>query len=360
MSQINSALHSLEQHWQLTLPEAFGRLYRAFEYPYVSPCEFLSLEEMRSNSERWRGMLPQFLPFGHDGAENYYGFYLPALAADHDYPVLAWDHEYDHYYPVASGFEAFVRWCVIYGRYEAQDDYAEDDEGSDEESERRDLADLLGLPASMTMEPLPRNDRELHERLLGSDSQSAFALAQLGSACLGQADHERARNYFTRASEAAPWFADPYYLLAESYLGEDRADNAIERWWLVVQHPIALSTRTSRYDLGHEHPDSEIYEAAADRLTRQGSRVQAEIRGSPLWSILQSDDPFSPGPRLALAQTLHIAGDRNGAERELLNALTLATEPCDTAAAYDRLIAFYQDSGRSRDAALCVRDAQLR
>src|SRR3954463_3064278 len=102
-----AALRALEDHWQTKLPDSFGRLYRAFEYPYISPCEFFSLEELLEGGQRWRGRLPQFLPFGQDGEENYFGFYVPhnaPVGVENDYAVLAWDHEYDHYYPVASGF----------------------------------------------------------------------------------------------------------------------------------------------------------------------------------------------------------------------------------------------------------------
>src|SRR5690349_6824050 len=104
-------LRALESHWQVKLPDMFARLYSAFEYPFVSPCEFLSLDSLQGDHDRWRGMLPQFLPFGEDGEENYFGFYVPATAVGIDFAVLAWDHEYDHYYPVASNFESFLQWC---------------------------------------------------------------------------------------------------------------------------------------------------------------------------------------------------------------------------------------------------------
>src|SRR5262245_24060810 len=140
MSTTDTALRNLEERWQLRLPEPFGRLYRAFDYPFLSPCEFLSLDAMLDGSERWAGMLPQFLPFGHDGAEDFYGFYLPSGPLGGDYPVLFWNHEYDHYYPLASGFGAFLRWCVIYGRYLAQDSFdAEAPQHEEEETQRREF-----------------------------------------------------------------------------------------------------------------------------------------------------------------------------------------------------------------------------
>src|SRR2546422_4528367 len=178
MGNTKSLIQSLEKHWQLGTPESMHRLYAAFDQPFISPCEFLPLESLLEDTDRWSGMLPQFMPFGHDGAEDYYGFYIPPIGAQHDYPVLYWDHEYDHYYPIASGFAAFLRWCVIHGRYLAQDSFDEEDpQYAEEEDQRGHFADVVGLPKSLVMDALPRNDRELYERLAVSDPQSAQALA---------------------------------------------------------------------------------------------------------------------------------------------------------------------------------------
>jgi hypothetical protein len=357
MNDTDSALRALEKHWQLALPPAFERLYHAFEYPFLNPCEFLSLGELLEDAERWRGMLPQFLPFGHDGEENFFGFYIPPITAGSDYPVLFWEHEYDHYAPVASGFEAFLRWCVIFGRYEAQDEFDQDDpERAEEEQQRREFARVVGLPPELTTDALPRNERELYGRLLASDSQNASALAQKGTHYLAHEDLERARDFFTRSSEATPWFADPYYLLAQTYLLEQKPEQAVRRLWQVFQCPIALSTRTGNYDLGTRHEDAEIYEASADQFARHSGEAGGERQQNALGCLLLSGELFDPQSRLALANELAASGDSWGEEREMLNALTLATEGRDIAAAYDRLIAFYMRAKRPRDAVLCHRD----
>lgn len=353
-------VRALESHWRVKLPDTFARLYSGFEYPFISPCEFLSLESMVRDEDRWRGMLPQFLPFGEDGEENYFGFYVPATALGSDYAVLAWDHEYDHYYPVASSFETFLQWCVIYGRYLAQDTFEDGTpEYREEEAQRREFAKLVGLPSEMVTDPLPRNDHELHERILRADGQNAWALSKLGSQFFGQGQIERSRDCFVRASEAAPWFADPYYLLAESYRLSGSDGRACRLWWQVFESPIALSTRTSNYDLGNDHPEAEIYEAAAYRCMECSTELEAEKTGGPLWEMLLKGDPFSPAPRFALADILKAAGDSAGMERELLNALTLATEDRDISLAYEQLIAFYERTGRIRDMALCKCDSSL-
>jgi len=357
-SRFTRELRALEDHWQVKLPDKFARLYGAFEYPFISPCEFLPLETIVSDEQRWRGMLPQFLPFGEDGEENYFGFYVTATALGSSYPVLAWDHEYDHYYPVASSFESFLQWCVIYGRYVAQDTFEDDTpEYAEEESQRREFARLVGLPPEIVTDSLPRNDRELQERILKVDGQNAWALSQLGSQFFGQGHIERARDCFVRASEAAPWFADPYYLLAESYRLTGNGDRACRLWWQVFESPIALSTRTTNYDLGDDHPELEIYEAAGSRCIECESELEAQRSKSPLWEMLLQGDPFSPAPRFALADVLRSSGDAIGVERELLNALTLATEERDITTAYAQLISLYERTGRVRDAALCKRDS---
>jgi hypothetical protein len=357
MSAARTKIEALERHWQIALPEAFHRLYGAFTHPFISPCEFLSLDALLDDSERWCGMLPQFLPFGHDGAEDYYGFYVCENTSATDFPVLYWDHEYDHYCPIASGFGAFLRWCVIHGRYLAQDSFEEDDpQYNEEEIQRQEFAEVVGLPKGIVLDPLPRNDRELYERLAAADPQAAQAMAQLGSLSFGRGDFERARDFFARACESTPWFSDPYYLIAETYRIKENLVEAVPRWWQVLQSPIALSTRTPNYDLGEDHLEAEIYEAAIDQLIRHRDAVPADIMQSPLGMLIFEGDAFEPGERLLLSEELEVAGDTFGEERELLNALSLATDDTDTDASYERLIRVYNRMNRQREAAICRHD----
>src|SRR5215831_18652449 len=180
MSNTDRKIQALESRWKLKLPSEFGQLYGAFDLPLISPCDFIELDGLLENAERWNGMLPQFIPFGHDGAEDFYGFYVPPYSIHDDYPVLYWDHEYDHYCPIASGFGAFLRWCVIHGRYLTQDSIDEEDpQYADEEEQRREFARAVGLPKALVLDPLPRNDSELYEKLAGSDPQGAQAMVQL-------------------------------------------------------------------------------------------------------------------------------------------------------------------------------------
>jgi len=215
---------------------------------------------------------------------------------------------------------------------------------------------VVGLPRSLVMDPLPRNDRELYERLADADPQAAQAMVQLGSIALGRGDLERARDFFARASESTPWFADPYYLIAETYRSEETCDGAIPRWWQVINCPIALSTRTANYDLGADHEDAEIYEAAATHLSDNRDRLPVELRGSLLGTLILHGDPFDARDRLTMAADMARAGDALGSERELLNALALATEDADTAGAYEGLISLYRGMGRTREADQCLRD----
>ncbi len=357
MSRARPTLGELENHWQLRLPELFHRLHSTFEQPFLTPCEFLTLDTLLIDEERWSGMLPQFLPFGHDGTEDFYGFYVPPTRSQDDYPVLYWDHEYDHYFPIASGFDAFLRWCVLHGRYLAQDSYAEGDPDFEEEEEqRRDFVEAMGLSRSLVQDPMPRNERELYELLAASDPQAAQAMAQLGSISMGRGDMGRARDFYVRASESTPWFADPYYLIAETYLSEQRPEESVPRWWQVIHCPIALSTRTANYDLGAEHADAEIYEAALDRLSHHESYLPIEHRDSPVGRMLLHGDPFEASVRLRLVEELEQLGDSAGVERELLNALALSTDEAETLETYDRLTRYYDRANRHREAAFCRHD----
>jgi tetratricopeptide (TPR) repeat protein len=360
MSKTDDTIQSLEGLWKIGLPGEFRRLYSAFRHPFISPCEFMALDGLLENAERWNGMLPQFIPFGHDGTDNFYGFYAQPYSVQNDYPILYWDHEYDNYCPIASGFGAFLRWCVIHGRYLTQDSFDDEDpQFAEEEEQRREFARVVGLPRALVLEPLPRNDSELYEKLARSDPQGAQAMLQLGTVCMGHGDNARARDFFSRASESTPWFADPYYLIAEAYRRDGNVEAAIERWWRAQLCPLALSTRTPNYDLGSDHLEAEVFEAAVEQLRHYEDDVPNDLARSPLGRLIFNGDPFESSERLVLASALSEAGDRSGEERELLNALSLSTSLVDTDEAYDRLVALYESQGRRREAEFCRFDRRL-
>ncbi len=355
MSARTKDLVRLSAHWMCDLPQAFARLHAAFDYPYVQPCEFIPLGELLTDSERWRGMLPQFLPFGFDEDENVFGFLMRAGSHQGEPAVLYWDHEYDHYRPVASSFEAFLRWCLIRGRYEAHDEQGDDDPlFSEAEEQRRDFSKIVGIADELAEMPVPRNATEMHEQSCSADPQATDALNQLGCRHLGQGNYERARDFFARASESAPWFADPYYLIGETYAQMGLPGEAVQRFRRVLDCPIALSTRTGLYDLGAGRDDAEISEEAGRACLSYGGSLDTD----PLLRFLNArSDAFEPLARLEVALEFERAADDASAEREYLNAVTLATEPREMEHAYLALIRLYERTGRDRDAEWCRRDA---
>jgi tetratricopeptide (TPR) repeat protein len=331
-----------------------SRLYLSTRVTTLGPCTFLPADELLEDSVRWRGMLPQFLPFGADADDNVYGLYASPGRDRRDYPVLWWNHEYDHYLPVASGFEAFLHSCVILGRYQAQD-APNGDYQSDDEIDR--CVRQLSLPSELMEMGPPRNGRELSERLAREDPQNALALAELGSMELARGEFQRARDFLVRASEAAPSFSDPYFLLGETYRIEKNETRACELWWKVFEAPVAFCSRTATYGL--EKDDVEIYELAAERALGCREHLESSLKTSPLWNLLLTEDPFLSGARLELGRQYSRFGDPAAAEREYLNALTLATEDEEIDEAYEALIFFYEAAGRERDSALCRFDAGL-
>ena len=355
MNEIEFLLRDLSQFWHMPVPAAMARLYASTAVDRLGPCAFLPPEELLSQEVRWRGMLPQFLPFGIDPDENVYGLYASPGRDRREYPVLWWNHEYDHYLPVSSEFELFLNACVVIGRYHAQD--AEEDFPSESEIERS-VKDL-SLPASLTDGAPPRNERELAERLVREDPQNALALAQIGSMELARGEFQRARDFLVRSSEAAPTFSDPYFLLGETYRIEGNAGRACELWWKVFESPVAFCSRTAAYDLCQEQDDSEIYEMAAERALACRGHVDGSLQETPLWRLLVTEDPFSSLARLELGRQYSRQGEPAAAEREYLNALTLATEDEEMDEAYEALAFFYEAAGRERDAALCRFDASL-
>jgi hypothetical protein len=360
--QAEEGLRSVEHFWQVRLPKAFRDLYTQFPSPFLAPCEFFSLESIAVGAERAFGMLPSFLPFGHSvGEGGLFGFYLTQDNAGGRWPILYWDEDEMFLRPVASDFEAFLRYCVLTGRYETEAEWSEEAMDRDEETERREFGRLLNLPADLLIGPVPGNDAELYERLVTYDPMDAVSLCHLGCVRRARGEEERALDFFHRGSEAAPWFGDPVYLMATLYFERGQADRAVQGWWGVVQRLLPLCTRTWEWDLGAEHPEADIYEVAADGLAQFAAFADTEITFSPLWRVVVHDEPYDPGVRESLGDILLARNDVVGAEREYLNALSLCSADSgrQPERLYDALLSLYERNGRKREAGLVRFDRTL-
>lgn len=364
-SQSNNAregLQRVEAFWQVQLPEAFRNLYLQFPHPFLAPCEFFALDAIAKGAGRSFGLLPQYLPFGRAvGEGGAYGFYVTPDTAFGFWPVLYWDEDEMYLRPVSSDFEAFLRHCVLVGRYETEDQWGRELGEAPELEEQRTIGSRLALPHEILYGPLPRNDTELYERLASSDPQDAVSLCRLGCVRRARGDTERALDFFHRAGESAPWFGDPSYLVADIYRERRNIPRAIQGWWAVVQRLLPLCTRTWEWDLGEEHPEADIYEIAADALSQHSEETSPEICANPLWRVVVHDDPYDPDVREGLGDALVARNDLLGAEREYLNALSLCCSERGKQPdrLYHALIVLYERQGRMRDAALARFDQAL-
>jgi tetratricopeptide (TPR) repeat protein len=359
---LGNELRAVERFWQLRLPDTFSRLYRTQHHPFVAPCEFLPLDRIARGACRDFGMLPQYLPFGRAvGEGGLYGFYVTQATAQGEWPVLYWDEDEMYLRPVASSFDAFLAHCVLVGRYETEAQWADTDGEEPQEREPNEVLTKLGLPDRAAHTTLPRNDTELYSHLVSFDPQDATSLSHLGCAHRSRNQDERALDFFHRASEAALWFGDPYYLVADVYRERGNYARAIEGWWSVVQCLLPLCTRTWEWDLGMDHPEADIYEVAADGLAQYGELGDAACRQHPLWHVATEDDPYDPDVREALGDGFRIENDVAAAEREYLNALALCCgeRGKQPDRIYDALISLYERMGRTREAALARHDRAL-
>ena len=357
---VEEALHAIEGFWRWKLPTAFRHLYLHQMQTFFAPCEFFTVEELAAGVGRSFGQVPQFLPFGRvAGEESMYGFYLGPHTVEENPPILYWDEGEAFLRPVASDFEAFLRRSVVTGRYETDDEWP----GSSlPDRSRLDLfRSLLSIPLALFENRLPGNDTELYQRLVGLDPQDSVSLSHLGCAARSNGDEERALDFFHRASEAAPWFGDPSYLMADAYRRRENYVRAINGYWQVVQHSVAFCTRTWEWDLGEDHPDADIYEIAADAITQFDEAATAQMKASPLYRVITREDPYDPDVREQLAQRLFEEGKTGEVEREILTSLSLcgSERTKQPERLYGQLLSLYERTGRDRDAALASFDSAL-
>ncbi len=356
-------LKKVEAFWQIALPTHFKTLYTHFEHPFLAPCEFSSLAQIASGEGREYGMLPQYLPFGKGvGESGTYGFYLTPTNQLGPIPITHQDEETGSFRPVASSFEAFLRHCVIVGRYETEDNWLEGERDTQEEAERYEYSRLLDIPEALFFGELPRNEAELYERLIKWDVQDATTLLHLGCVKRWRGEEERALDFFHRAGEATPWFGDCAYLFGDVYRVQEKFERAVKAYWSVAQSLLPLCTETTEWDLGEEHPEADIYEIATDALQQFGTFAPSEIKADPLWRVVVEQDPYDPEVREDFGNLRLQQGDVIGAEREFLNALSLCAGESGSQPQriYDALIGLYERSGRTRELALARHDKRLR
>ncbi len=314
--EVADGLRAVERFWQARPPAAFRKLYAHAPHPFLAPCEFFALDAIAQGAGRDFGLLPQYLPFGRGvGDGGTYGFYVTPETLSGRWPVLYWDEDEMTLRPVASDFPAFLRHCVLMGRYETEDESDANDVSSEdwqETDEQREFARAFDLPTELLFGTTPRNDTELHERLLLLDPQDAASLCHLGCARRARGDGERALDFFYRASEAAPWFGDPAYLIADVHRERGNYARATQNWWTVAQALLPLCTRTWEWDLGADHPEADIYEVAADALAQFADAADASLKSQALWRVVVHDDPYDPDVREALGDALLAQSDLAG------------------------------------------------
>lgn len=358
-SYITFGLQDIEINWQIELPAAFQTLYSHLSHPFIAPCEFFSIEGILEGQGRAFGRLPQFLPFGSvTGEASLYGFYsLPDMLAN-SMPVLYLDEEEGFLRPVASSFDAFLRYCLVVGRYETSEFKVEDQAEREEDTEFLEYARMLNIDESLLKKTVPRNDTELYQHLINSDPQDVVSLSHLACSARSQGDYERALDFMHRANESAGWFGDTSYLLADIYRERGQYSRAVTGWWKTVHSVLPLSTRTWEWDLGEDHPEADIYEVAADALEQFQGAAPPEMMESPLWEVVVEEDPYDPAIREALGKKLLSKNDFAGAEREFLNALSLSALDSgkQSKRLYGKIIDIYEQTGRTRDAALARED----
>jgi tetratricopeptide (TPR) repeat protein len=347
-------------HWSLNPPDSFSALYRQFAHPFLPPCEFFALDAIADGAGRSFGMMPQYLPFGRAvGDGGLYGFFVTVENQFSDWPVLFWDEDEMFLRPVASSFDAFLRYCVMVGRYETEVQGPDDDSWQSESSLHR--LSRIGIPESVLYSPIPRNDTELYERLVSCDPQDATSLCHLGCVLRARGDSERSLDFYHRAIESAPWFGDAAYLVADIYRERGDRERAIQGWWAVVQRLLPLCTRTWEWDLGADHPEADIYEVAADGLAQYADYAEPGLKSQPLWRVVVHDDPYDPDVRESLGDALLAQNRPMEAEREYINALSLCSRESSRQPdrLYDSLINLYNRLGRRRDADLASFDRTL-
>jgi hypothetical protein len=372
MPGLEEAVEQLAREWPgVTLPQEMLAAYRQLETPALPGCLFFSMAEILDGSTRWRGILPDFLPFAEDEDEMVYGLYAVPGQTEPMH-VLRWRPESDDYLPVASSFLAFCRWRSLIDAFESVDaevdsevdvDWVEEEEDEDEDGEVEELeitpgqieATLEAVGLSPVADP-PLTLEALLGTLLREDPAGVWHLLMTGAIHADRGAWPEAKQVFSAAVDAAPWFADSHFLasIAEEELGN--WDASVESLWRGLECTVFLSGNIEDYPLDPSGEESQIHEIARNAILEGVTDGPEEGSRALLHAALASDDWLHAKRRQDLADQLMQAGYEQAAERELLNALALSIDDAEEDVSYDRLVAYYREVGRPEASQRCLAD----
>ncbi len=359
---VRSYNQKLQERYDLAVPPVMTELYYQWESPCFGGVEFFSLEEIVGGYLRWCGMLPRFVPFAMDSFERVYGFLARRGAPDP--PILRYEKLplgleasgkplwMGCYQPITSKFQSFLHWLLLVDRYE--DDFEEESETTG--PNRNDMAALAKLPHYQLNQTVVRNQQEFDSEMLRWDAQNVASLCRLGCVALGNSNPERALDFFYRASESAPWFGDCSYLAAEASFVQGDYERAARFWWHTIHTLFPFNTTSDNWDLGFEHPDGVIPLLAAQKLMDHAEYIEPALQADPLWMLAEEKLLRNLYARLNVGRFFQKYGEMADAEREYLNALSLARKRRELKSAYDALIKLYESQSQFNDAQICMDD----
>lgn len=254
---------------------------------YLDPPE---REAMRRR--RWRGMHPDLLPFARDGWGNRFCFVdAPDALAPEGFAIVYWMYETFAAVPIASSFEAFLRWVGLSTWAHARDPHYETVSESDFEDAAAVLESVGCCGDFDRLLPMPApTRRDVLQAGLTLDPQSPALLVESARRSVGKGPSLKAVAEAQRAAEHFRGFGGAHRTVAELVSGEasgPRFDALLK----ALHAPLTFHGDADMpWFRGIPSADAS---AVSDALLAHPKHSQIDL-DAPIWEIAHRLDPANP------------------------------------------------------------------
>lgn len=274
----------------------------------------------RLTEARWRGMHPDLMPFAEDGFGNQFCFLVDPPSGQPTGAVFYWMYETYRAIPVASTFDAFLRWIAITASVTAGRGHPLIDEAHvRDEILPACAAAGLSMEASDILHASDLTPAGVHAELLRVDRHAAGAALARAAHRARQDRHIEALTMCDTALDAFPDFSAAQGLKARLFL-DDGDPRAVPALLDTLRLPLSYNA-DPMMPFFRELP--EVDPTWVTEALNTHPNVKDYVGLDPLWTLVLRDDPTAPVSWVHVALDYAESGDLKRAATAATNGLLL-------------------------------------
>lgn len=270
---------------------------------------------------RWKGMHPDLVPFAEDGFGNLFCFVHRAAGSVPSHAIVYWMYETYRAVPIASSFDAFLRWMTLTAAVAARNN----DPVIDHEHVQQELLPLLtsiGLDIDNNALETGNDTGQpaVHKAFLQLDPHSPGSLICDARRLLHESRNFEALEAAHLALRAFPGFTAAQTFEA-SVLAADNDPQAARALFKSLRMPMVYGGDLTMSFFGAV---PRVDPAVITDALRTHPELDRIADDDPLWILATQDDPVNPSAWVQVALDYANAGELDDAVTMATNALWLS------------------------------------